>query len=968
MSRLNVRPSILLIIAAVLLLAPNAWAQPEPPTFSHAAGYHTTTFALTLSAEEGEIRYTVNGAEPEASSALYTTPLLIEPRDGQRNVLSMIPTNIDQHSSRPDHPAWQPPEGEVFKIAVVRARTFVDGEASEVATRSFIVDPAGASRFNLPVLSLATHPDNLFDDEVGIYVPGNDPEYNYEQRGREAERPTHFEFFENDGTLAVAQDIGIRIHGSASRVYPRKGLRVYARSDYGESWINYPILPHQPVSRYKRLILRNSGQDWGTTVLRDGTLQSLMRGMNIHIRDYRPAIVFLNGEYWGIHNIRDRHDDRYLQSHYGMDPDDVVLLEFNGVYDDGNEDGRRHYLDMYAFIEENSLAEEETFDYVETMMDMDSFIDMTAGNVYVMNTDWPGNNIAYWRYIRDDYDPDAPYGYDGRWRWFINDLDGGFMLHQWVTGADDGVAHNTLAFALEPDGTSWPNPAWSTLLLRRLVENDGFRTRFINRFADLLNTRFTSEAALDAIDESQAALAQDIEEHIHRWRRPADLAEWNDNVDVMRDFAVERTDLVRGHIADVFDLPGTALVTLSVAGTEAGGHAEPGVGGAIQVNSVRPDVSAGWQGTYFQTVPVELVAHPTPGYRFVEWTGSVEATGDTLHVTLTDDIALEARFEYHGDFAGDEMNPAPFALTDGPFSFTSWSPDEPELAFPDHMVFQQSTINDPGINDEMSAPYFIAHDDYHANDQDKIGFPYSLTGRTRVTGLGDDGVSFINTGRGRDVGAAVVALNTRGMENVMVSWVGGTVNPQSRQYRIRLQYRVGTDGPFADVLDSMGQPIEYVRHDEAGHEEMFGPIALPAGVNDEAYVQLRWRHYFSGIGTSGPRDELRLDDIFVFARPVSAQLPIGEQGFALGANFPNPFTGSTTIPFELEASMHVNIEIYNVLGQRVAQLVDTHLPAGTHTVDWSGNAAAGVYFYRLSAGSTADGSARVTETKSMIVH
>ncbi len=960
---------VCLLFATLLLLAPRVEAQPAPPTFSHNGGYHTTSFALSLLAPEGEIRFTVNGSEPDESSALYTTPLLIRPRDGERNVLSMIPTNVNQHSNRPDFPAWQPPEDEVFKITVVRARTYLHGEASRVVSRSFIVDPAGSARFNLPVLSIATDRENLFDDEVGIYVPGNHEDYNYEQRGREWERPAHIEFYEADGSAAFAQDIGLRIHGSASRVYPRKAIRIYARSDYGESWINYPVLPHQPVSRYKRLILRNSGQDWGTTVLRDGTLQSLMRGMNIHIRDYRPTIVFINGEYWGIHNIRDRHDDRYLQAHYGMDPDDVILLENNAVYDDGSEAGRRHYLDMMGYVVSNSMADPEAFEHVETMMDMESFIDQVVGNVYVMNTDWPGNNIGYWRYVRDDYDPDAPYGYDGRWRWFINDLDAGFLLHQWVIGAGDGVAHNTLAFALEPDNTSWPNPEWSTRLLRNLVESAHFRARLINRFADKLNTTFQPDAVIEVINEAEAALAPDMEEHIRRWRRPTDIDEWRDNVDVMRNFAMERTGHVREHIAEVFDLPGTSYVSLSVEEVFGGDATRPGSGGRIQINTIQPDLSADWQGVYFQSVPIQVVAHPTPGYRFAGWSGSMEAETDTLQFTLSEDVELVARFRYEGDFEGDEMNPAPFPLSEGTFAFRSWSPDEPELSFPDHMVFQQSAVNDPGINDEMVGPYFIAHDDYHNNDSDKIGFPYGLTGRTRLTGLGDDGISFINTGRGRDLGAAVVALNTRGMQNVFVSWAGGTINPQSRHYRIRMQYRVGIDGPFVDVLDSNGRPVEYVRNETPGHEQTIGPVVLPDAANDQAYVQIRWKHYYSGIGTSGPRDELRLGEIFVTSHPVGAEPPPSAgTGFALGANFPNPITSSTTIPFELDAPAHVSIEIFNVLGQRMALLVDRQVAAGVHSVEWSANVASGVYFYRMTARAAADKSAVMTQTRNMVIH
>ncbi|HRT05597.1 MAG TPA: hypothetical protein P5204_07860, partial [Kiritimatiellia bacterium] len=141
-------------------------------------------------------------------------------------------------------------------------------------------------------------------------------------------------------------------------------------------------------------------------------------------------------------------------------------------------------------------------------------------------------------------------------------------------------------------------------------------------------------------------------------------------------------------------------------------------------------------------------------------------------------------------------------------------------------------------------------------------FPYAATARTRLNGLGTNGVAFINTGRGRDLGGAVLALDTRGVSNAPVSWLGGTVLTNVRVYAIRLQYRVGATNAFADVLDSGGQPVEYVRNAANGHEQTLGPVQLPAAALDQAYVQLLWRYYLVS-GSSGSRAQLRLDDVQV---------------------------------------------------------------------------------------------------------
>ncbi|MDD4342276.1 MAG: hypothetical protein PHO14_08605, partial [Kiritimatiellae bacterium] len=207
------------------------------------------------------------------------------------------------------------------------------------------------------------------------------------------------------------------------------------------------------------------------------------------------------------------------------------------------------------------------------------------------------------------------------------------------------------------------------------------------------------------------------------------------------------------------------------------------------------------------------------------------------------------------------IHPAAHVLEDNAFNFGEWDPAQPEKTYPDHMLFLQSDQDDPALDVPLLYPYYIAHDDYHANDADTIGFPYKLTGRTRLNGLGTEGLAFINTGRGRDLGGALLALDTRGITNAPVTWLGGTVLPNSRVYAIRLQYRVGLTNAFVDVLDGAGQPIEYVRNAAAAHSQTLGPVLLPPDALGQDYIQLLWRYYV--ISGESKRAQLRLDDISV---------------------------------------------------------------------------------------------------------
>jgi hypothetical protein len=275
------------------------------------------------------------------------------------------------------------------------------------------------------------------------------------------------------------------------------------------------------------------------------------------------------------------------------------------------------------------------------------------------------------------------------------------------------------------------------------------------------------------------------------------------------------------------------------------------------------------------------------------------------------------------------------------------------------MLFLQSEVSDPILTTPLLYPYFIPHDDYHADDQGTIGFPYNNTARTRLNGLGDDGISFINTGRWRDLGGALLALDTRGVGEVTVAWLGGTIVPNDRIYAIRLQYRIGQTGEFQDVVfGDQHVPVEYRRSETAGDTAILGPHRLPLTLVNKPYVQLLWRYYHVS-GAAGPRPELRLDDILVEGGdPVAVgPEPTLPALTALHGNAPNPFNPATVIRFSVREGERARLDVYNGRGQRVRSLGS--FSAGRHQVTWDGTdaggqrCASGMYFYRLSASSGA---------------
>ncbi len=640
----------------------------EPPIFSHQGGYHPGGFDLAITMpdhqQDAHIYYTLDGSTPgpENGRRLFNGQAIrIEDRTYEPNDISMIRTN-DISEEDPLNDGWKPPIGQVFKGTVVRAVAWApDAEPESVATRSFFVGPDLADRYRLPIVSLSTDRSHFFSGSNGIYVHPN-----FWERGEEWERPVHFEFFEAGGEPALAQDAGVRIHGGTSRARPIKSLRMYARRSYGESWFEYPLIPEAPVDRYKRFLLRNSGNDWDKAYFRDALMQRLVEHTPVETQYYRPVIVFLNGEYWGIHNIRMRYDHRYFESMYGIDRDDLIHLEGDAEIKEGTSGDRRAYRQLRELLDTDQANHPQIWQMVRDRVDLDNLRDYNIANIYFRNTDWPGNNIDFWRKRTNGPQDDAPPGHDGRWRWLLYDTDFGFNLdYRYVQGYDIREQHNTLGFAINGANTSWPNPNWSVQMLRGALRNNSFRHSFINRFADLLNTAFHPDRVVAEIDAMYEVLEPHMPEHVNRWRGPETMQEWEDEVASMRDFARKRPEAQRQHITSHFNLPGLTELTLDVSQPE---------GGYIRINSIDikpgqtgiPDQPWPWTGIYFRDVPITFTAVPAEGYEFSRWVGAANLTETMTFRIFEPERSITAVFEptdVSGETAGpDPERPAEFRL------------------------------------------------------------------------------------------------------------------------------------------------------------------------------------------------------------------------------------------------------------------------------------------------------------------
>lgn len=434
---------------------------------------------------------------------------------------------------------------------VIRAQGFIGNEAvTPVFSRTFFIGDEVFSRYgDYPVVSLITDPGNLFDYETGIYTPGvhfnpANPIWtgNYFQRGIEWERDVHIEFFE-DGDLEWSQNAGLRIHGGKTRNQPQKSLRLYARGVHGANKFHHKIFETREKFVFDRLMLRAHYGCWNKTMIKDPLSAYVARDLDFDSQHARPAIVLLNGEYWGIQTFRDRFDRSFFSEQYELDKDSVdILLHGSGTNPNWGADwgivagDNADYLAMLDFIENNPLEEPENYDYVKTKLDVKSMVEFYCTAIYLSQYDWPSNNHKVWR---------------GRgltkWRWMMYDFDSAWGYRPFN--------FNTLSYASHPTGSSIYNTPYTTFLFRELLTSEEFRQTFLATYACLMNSVFLPETLEAAIDHFVDLYAEAVPEHLSRWNNLPSVTNWMAQVNTkLYDFAAERREHAIQHVNVVFGI------------------------------------------------------------------------------------------------------------------------------------------------------------------------------------------------------------------------------------------------------------------------------------------------------------------------------------------------------------------------------------------------------------------------------
>lgn len=494
--------------------------------FSHHGGFYNESFTLYLSCTDWErqIRYTTNGDTPTATSTLYETPLFLDEHLYSTSDIYTLPFAPLFDQFVPDS---------VQHAIVVRAAAFdEDGQrVSEVATQTYLIRSLGCDHHGLAVVSVCADSLALFDYDTGILVPGAlfNPEYpdytgNYFQRGMKWERLANVEFYELDNT-GINQQCGLRTHGNRARKAPAKGMKIYAREEYGKKRFKHHFFNTTSIKSFKHLILKPFSTLWPCSGVQDYVTNRLALQMGLEAPNSRPVVVYLNGEYWGIYFLQEKLDDHYLEDHFGIEPEQCNIICGNGIngftgdWDVEVESGEGSSFDqMMDWLEDADLSDSTNYAYISNLVDVDNFIDYQILETFNANTDWPANNFRCWQ------------SGDSKWRFAFFDGDATILENDYDVFGNSTYVRND----------RWHTGGKSTLLFRRLLENNDFKSRFNNRVNELCNSVLQNSSTTTILDGIVQDMRLEVPSQVARFGYPDDMDYWNWACSLSRDFLLNR--------------------------------------------------------------------------------------------------------------------------------------------------------------------------------------------------------------------------------------------------------------------------------------------------------------------------------------------------------------------------------------------------------------------------------------------
>lgn len=508
----------------------------------------------------------------------------------------------------------------ITQNTVLRCAAFQNGAVQgPVSTQSFFIGESS----ELPVVSISVDPTQMFDKEVGLYMFG--PGGNYKASAcnepcleanffKDEELRVHVEFFESNGTKAFGIEAGLNLMGQWSRYNPKKSVKINMRNEYQDGRLNYTLFPDFPqLNKFKAFVLRNNGNRFMFDYITDAMASSLLKGSGLDYMKSRQTIVFYNGQYWGIHDLRERLNEHYVESNYGIESSNVDAVKHVGSSEiDAHGGTTDAYIEMLDYVANANFSDPSTQDLtwaaIKQRLDVGNFADYMAAGIYFQNTDWPNNNVRAWR----TRSPASPF------KFMVFDLDHGFGW-EWskASGTSDYNMFNYIA-----SGEQTSKPRYLASFFVKLLKHPQFKALFINRSAVMISHYFAPDKVEAAIEYHYSTIptkekTRDLERFPYGgngWGGEREYYMAGEKSKLL-DFAADRPENLRDHYRSKFDLGADAPLQLVATGS-----------GSIQVHGmVLP--SKNITVPFFAGHPVELTAVPESGATFLQWSdGVTEAT------------------------------------------------------------------------------------------------------------------------------------------------------------------------------------------------------------------------------------------------------------------------------------------------------------------------------------------------------
>jgi len=589
--------------------------------------YKDTVHVEIISGKPCEIYFTLDGSDPDKTKTLYREPIELRSKT-------------------------------ILKVYPIKAKGYYeDGTETDTIVHTYFVGKDIRSRFNTLVFSITSDPYNLYDYEHGILVAGklrddfikNNPwkeieppdPANFNIRGRESEREVYLEVIEPDGTGVASQNAGIRVYGGWSRANRQKSLKIYARREYDEinNKIRYEFFPNKraasgdgrKIAEFKRLVLRNCGNDNGFAFIRDELFHTLA-GL-AGFRDYeavRPAALFINGEYRGCLWLHEVYCDEYFEQHYGKYAGTFEILEGGETYksadgDEGGEKALKDYEKAYSYVNKN-IRNDEIYEELCELIDVENYLEYYALQIYILNEDWPHNNYKVYRYYAAEGEEYGEAPFDGKWRYLLHDLDFSFGIY----GARP-TTDNISKYISTPGKTNWNSPLFSKLLQR-----DDCLEYFIKRTLDLINGVFSPDnfnMVLDELNDSR------LHEQMHMydkgiiddWVRPDHLP---DRIEDIKKFNKERAEYILERYRKLFNLG--QIYRMNV---------KPPKGAGVRINGI--ETFEEFEGRYYSKYETVLTPLIPAGEEFSHWVVNGEAVEDyELIIKYSDTVDNRIEISY----------------------------------------------------------------------------------------------------------------------------------------------------------------------------------------------------------------------------------------------------------------------------------------------------------------------------------